>query len=437
VSPDLKGMVGQIRQYAQLPLNAVPALTPLARPAPSVSAANAHSAAYNPTPSAGRPAWLQDHLTADHDIEPVPRFAGRRGLDWAVGLIFSGCLSAVVAILFSGLLPLAEVIGTPLLCLLLVVEGRRTRPEWRKAKAARASRRAQLKSLSGAAASMHRMSSEFAKNEQRLEKLLAAADRGRTGIESKRQKEHTTIDRRAASETAGIEQRLRGAEDLKQRAIRDELQRAVDTHVATELRRHNILAEVKNISGLGPSAARALAGYGIVNAADVHVTLVHGSGSYTTQMAYFHLPNGMRTRVEGIGEKKATALQSWRDFHASRAQRSAPTALPAARLIQINQQHAALITRLKSDRDAAHSRAVAAKEALNRQLAIELATLRDQRSRCESERAVARAAYERDSMRLRATAQEYDRASQAAKLERRARRRLSHLHYLRFSLLGF
>ena len=438
VSPEMKDMVGQIRRYAQEPMSAVPALTRLVRQPPLASSGGRPAAASTPASSVpGRPAWLEGHLTADQLFKPVTRFSGRRGVDWVIAAACLVFFCAVLVDVTAGLQPLDYAAGNVLICVWLAIEGRRTRPEWREAKAMRRSRRAQLKSLSGAAASMRRMSAEFERNDERLAQRLVDADRARAEVETERKREYTAIDRRTAGEIGGIDKRLRGAEGTKQRLIATELRSAIDAHVAAHLRSHNILAEVKNISGLGPVAARALASHGIVSAADVRVILRRGSGAYATQMAYFQLPHGYPTRIENIGEKKATALQHWCDGLARQAQRTAPTTLPQTRLIQINQQHGAAITQLKAEREATHARAVTAKETLNRRLAARLADLADQKRRMESERAVGQAAHDRDSSQLRASAQEYERSRQAAKLERSARRRLNHLYYLRFSMLGF
>jgi predicted flap endonuclease-1-like 5' DNA nuclease len=432
VSPEMKNMVGEIRRYAQVPLSAIPTLAPVAKPKPLASSAG------RPTATApGRPAWLDGHLTAGRSVEPAKQFGGRRARDWVVMVALTLYVFAFVTSYLDGFLTSPYNPGAIVLCGCLVVGGRRSRPEWREAKAARNSRRAQLNSLSGAAASMRRMKAEFESNDERLAKRLVEVDRARAAVEAIRRPEYTAIERRSATEIGGIEKQLRGAVDAKQQLIVAELRSAINAHVTGHLRRHNILTEVKNISGLGPTLARALASHGIITAADVHVTLVHGGGPYSTQMAYFRLPQGRQIRIERIGEQKAKALQSWRDGLSSQAQRTAPTTLPQTRLIQIDQQHAASITRLKAERDAVQARAVTAKEALNRRLAAELANLADHKRRAESERAVARAAYERDSSRFRATAQEYERAKQAAELEHGARRRLNYLHYLRFSVFGF
>jgi predicted flap endonuclease-1-like 5' DNA nuclease len=438
VSPEMKNMVGQIRRYAQVPLSAIPTLAPVAKPMPLASSAGRPTTATIPTATApGRPAWLDGHLTAGRSVGPAKQFDGRRAMDRVVMVALTLYVFAVVTSYLDGFLTSPYDPGALVLCGCLVVEGRRSRPEWREAREARKSRRAQLNSLSGAAASMRRMSADFESNDERLAKRLVEVDRARAAVEAMRKPEYTAIDRRSATEIGGIDKRLRGAEDAKQLLISTELRNAINAHLTAHLRRHNILAEVKEISGLGPTLARALANHGIVTAADVHVTLVNGSGSYTTRLAYFQLPHGHRTRIEGIGERKAGALQSWRDGLLLQAQRTAPTTLPQTRLIQINQQHAASIAQLKAERDAVQARAVTAKDTLNRRLATEIATLADHKRRAESERAVARAAYERDSSRFRATAQEYERAKQVAELEQHARRRLNYLHYLRFSLFGF
>jgi hypothetical protein len=437
ISPEIKGIAEQIRQYAQTPLDAIPALVPLVQAMPRTSPVSQPLATTSATPtSPGRPAWLEGHLAFGQGGESATRFTRRHAIDWVIAVVFAFYILAVVTNEFIGFLSAPYKIGAFGFCVWLVGEGRRRRPEWRAAKAARKSRQAQLKSLSAAAASMKRMTDKFTRSNERLTRRLAETDRERTGVETRRTQERQAIDRRAAGAIAGIDQQLRSAEDTRQRSVRDELRRTIDAHVATELRRHTILTEIKDISGLGPAAARTLAGYGIVSAADVHVTLVHGSGGYNTRVAYFHLPHGHQTRIEGIGEKKANALQHWRDGLVVQAQYTAPTTLPQARMIQLNQQHAALIAQLKAERNAAQGRAVTEKETLNRQLAVKLAALDDHKRRSESERAVGRAAYERNSSQARTTAYEYERAKQASKVERRAQRRLNHLYYLRFSLLG-
>ncbi|MBR7833059.1 hypothetical protein KDL01_07280 [Actinospica durhamensis] len=442
VSPEIKGIAEQVRLYAQTPLDAIPALAPLTRMArPSISAVSsaAHTSAVTGAAPAspGRPAWLEGHLTAGESVEPAPRFTRRRAVDWVTAAVIALYVLMSVASVFVGFFTAPLLLRAFALCVALVGMGRRRRPEWRTAKAARNSRRAQLRELSGAAAAMTRMTADFEKENKRLADQLTQIHQARTGVDTKRAQEHNAIDRRCAGEVARVSRLLFGAEAARQRSITEELQALVTAHIAAELCRHDILAEVKNISGLGPAAARALARYGIVTAADVHVTFAPGSGAYTTQVALFQLPYGQRTRVEGIGEKRAAALESWREGLVRRAQRTAPTAVPQARQIQINQQHAAFIAKLQAERDAAQTSGIAAKENVNRRLAAEIVALEERRRRSESERAVNRSAYERNSSQVRAGALEFERLRHKAALERRARRRLNHLYYLRFSLFGF
>ena len=444
VSPEIKGIAELVRHYAQAPLDAIPALVPLPRAKPPASPGSPGSSAtrtvtVNGTApvSPGRPAWLDTHLTANEGVEPKAHYAGRSTLDRVVAAIVALSVCVSVGNAFIDFFAAADEVGAFALCVWLIGRGRRSRPEWREAKAARKSRQAQLKGLAGAAATMKRMTAEFERDDARLAKELNEIQQARANVEATRSREHTAIDKRAADAAARIGQRLRTAESAKQQSAADELRRLIDAHVFAELHRHTIVAEVGNISGLGPAAARNLAGYGIVSAADVRVSLVQGSGAYNTRMAVFQLPNGLSTRIEGIGEKKATALQSWCDGIAQRSRRTAPKALPPARQMQLDQQHKTLIDRLHAERDTIESSARSGKETVNRRLAADIVALDDRKRRTESERAVGHAAHQRNSTQVRADALEYEQVARAAELERQAQRHLNYFHYLRFSLFGF
>jgi predicted flap endonuclease-1-like 5' DNA nuclease len=431
VSPELKTLVEKVRQFAAQPLPTIPALVPV-KPIIAVSTPSATATGSAP----GLPSWLEGHLAPNPTIVPVTAFTARRARDLLVSVI---CILAVLGALtdlFTVVIPTAAADGAAVLGFVLAEWGRRARPEWRTARQARRSHRALLQSLGDPVASLRRKSIQFTKSDEQFEKQTVQTNKGRAEVEARRTKEHAVTDRRFVAETTAVDRRLRDAEDTKRRRIDAELDQAIKAHVDGRLRSHRIVHELKGISGLGPAAAQALADHGIHTAADINVSLVYSSSSYTTRMAYFRLSNGFQTRIEGIGEKKATTLANWRDGLAQQARRTAPTSLPAAQLAQINSQYTATVAQLKAERGAAQARVATDKEATNRRLAGELANLDTQRRRLESQRAAGRAEHDQYSAAARAKAHDYERIKQTVKLESRARRRLSFHRYLRFALFG-
>lgn len=94
------------------------------------------------------------------------------------------------------------------------------------------------------------------------------------------------------------------------------------------------------IPGIGPGVASSLAAHGIRSAADF-AGIVYGPGQGGGRQIYIRLRNGGRVHPQGVGEKKATSLESWRRSVEARASASKPSSLPAEQASSIRTRFAA------------------------------------------------------------------------------------------------
>ena len=153
-------------------------------------------------------------------------------------------------------------------------------------------------------------------------------------------------------------------------------------------------------------------------------------------MAYFVLPNGSRTRIDGIGEVRAKALLVWRDGLSREALRSAPSTVPAAQQSALRNALAADLARLDTERRTAEDAANVEKTNINVNAGQAATRLADRHRQLTVEQTAARAKFTSQTAALRDQVNQRTRVVAAADAERRARRRLRLHRYLLFALSG-
>ncbi|MEZ0112449.1 hypothetical protein ABH920_006471 [Catenulispora sp. EB89] len=438
------GEVGRIaemvRELAGKPTQSMPKLAP----APRGTSTNpvigesptGHIATGSAAPGASRrPAWLDDHI--EHTPAPAPaRFTRRRPSDAVFAL--SGLLMMALGLIAIVLDPLMAYLGFVVIAVGLVIAdlGRRARPEWRTARDTRRSRAKQISAFGDPAGRLQQMERDRVRQDTQISQQIDAVVRDQREAVTRRVNDVARVDRTLAGQLSAISQRKQRVEADHSRRITSELERIRTAHVQDRLRRHTIHQGIKGINGLGPAAAATLSAHGVRSAADVQIALVAGSAAYSSRMAYFLLPGGSRTRIEGIGEVKAKALLAWRDGLTREALRSAPTSLPAGQESALRNAKSADLASLDAEYRIAEDSARLEKTNLNVRAAQEATRLADRHKELSAELAGGRVKFSSEAAALRDQVNQRNRVVAAADVERRGCRRLRLHRYLVFAVFG-
>jgi hypothetical protein len=164
------------------------------------------------------------------------------------------------------------------------------------------------------------------------------------------------------------------ASETSRRAAR--LQQIQETHIAQKLSQVEISKNPP--SGIGDQLAKRLTQKGIRTAADFTGFYITGSSSARGETTWLELSNRQKVHVDGIGPKKAQALDDWRKNLIAYARQSAPTRLDdlAEKQLQaelfterqhLNQQAVDAKAKAQRDQTAAIDRERAARYDLDRQ----------------------------------------------------------------------
>jgi hypothetical protein len=267
----------------------------------------------------------------------------------------------VAAVTLLGILPPVAFATSATMCIpiLLLAEAllyRRT-PEW----GSRIDRRLILS----------KRQTEFRLAQSKLNKI--SEDRRRLDANEKRDCDHLTIRqeevRRAeqtqltkinaelAKRTGNITARRQSLHAAESGDRGTALRVLQDQYVQAELVSQRIGSS--KLPGIGQSLIRNLNQMGIHTAADftgVSIGRTY-SGRYSREIAHIHLRSGRSVHVNGIGPKKAQALNGWRRSLESAVRASQPTQLPAAQDNAISQKYASERQRLANEEQTARAQA--------------------------------------------------------------------------------
>ncbi|WP_405139144.1 hypothetical protein [Nocardia sp. NBC_01388] len=431
---EVRQLADQLRSLATQPLAALPAL------ATAMSGAVAAPIATSATTTAqGLPGWMTGRvpgaLSPPHPAisapATLPRFAGRGARDVATAILL--ILLIVIA------LPALIVIVPPLALLPLLVTAvmvstaRRARPETaelRRHLGELRERRDEAADVAGAAVVVRGEQTQLDQSEyQRLQQLPIQ----RKYLQDRYKTELAAIEQHKLRTLAAIDGERN---DLRQK-LRDRLDQALAAERAAFVQQQLVRFQISEagISGIGLHLTNDLAAQGIRTAADfTGIGLSARGGAYNSVTAYIHTARGP-IYVKGIGEVKATALENWRGTRVARIQarftRTDPSNAAAIRsdyereMSRLTQQQRTTESEVGPKQDRAKQRS----EAESAQLSSHAAN------------ATAFAANKRQEFAQRLLALQNAPASLAALDQRIAaaighRRRLSHLNYIRFALIG-
>ncbi len=420
-----------VRELAGKTTQSMPELLPALR----TTQANPVNRASTAPAAVHRPAWLDDHI--ERTPPPAPtRFTDRRVSD--VIFAIAAVMTMALGVLGIVLAPLMAYIGAAVVMASLVISdlGRRARPEWRTARDTHRSRAKQIAAFGDPASHLQHLERDHFKQDAQITQQLEGVALEQRETVTRRTHDLARVDRILAGQLSAISQRKQRLETDHSLRASSELQRIQAAHVQDRLRRHTIHQGIKGINGLGPAAAATLSAHGVHTAADIEIVLVAGSSKYPTRMAYFVLPNGSRTRIDGIGEVRAKALLAWRDGLTREALRSAPSTLSAAQQSALRNALAADLARLDTERRTAEDAARVEKTNINVNAGQGATRLADRHRQLTAEQTAARAKFTSQTAALRDQVNQRTHVVAAADAERRARRRLRLHRYLLFALFG-
>jgi DNA-binding helix-hairpin-helix protein with protein kinase domain len=207
------------------------------------------------------------------------------------------------------------------------------------------------------------------------------------------------------------------------------------SHIQDRLRRTSV-QEAGKLSNMGAKSIDALVSVGIRTAADFTGVHFVTGGGYGNVTAYFVLSSGQRTRVPGVGEKRARALESWRQGIESRARQTAPVKLSAAELQSLTARTAADRTRLQGGRKKAEADAQAQRDQLQQRIATERRSLTDAQTAARADAVRRRAEFGQQRANLAILQGDRARIDAAIAGEHSVRGHLAYRRYLKFLLAG-
>jgi len=207
------------------------------------------------------------------------------------------------------------------------------------------------------------------------EQAIAVLDKKRDALLAKIDKQKQSLNSREAAETA------RALSTLQQQ------------HVDSILRAATISGA--RIPGIGTGVASSLAAYGIRSAADFS-GIAYGPGRGGSQQVYIRLRSGGSVHPQGVGQKKATSLESWRRSVEARARASRPSSLPAGEANSIRARFAEDLENLILREGTARTDAASKVQAVRQEWAPIQITLSNERMAAQGDFAQRRAKAEGD-----------------------------------------
>ena len=189
------------------------------------------------------------------------------------------------------------------------------------------------------------------REQKAVDKISNRADKAR----SAEQKELADINTRLASQIQQLQQQRSSLQSNEDKETANALRLLQEQHVSAYLSRSSISSA--KISGIGPGIVNSLIANGIMTAADfTGITYSRGSRA-GTQQVFIKLRNGGYIHPHGVGEKKASALDSWRRALEMRARTTQPSRLPSAQAQAIRAKYIQQRQNLTNEEQAAHARA--------------------------------------------------------------------------------
>lgn len=357
--PGLRALAAQTHGHLTAAARTLPPLsTAGAIPTPTPTPTSTPIPAPRPAPAAaqqgGAPSWLAGHIPQQPQSTPAASsggtgkaagtvFARRRPADILSGVFALTGSAAPAALTAISVLPTGYMAAAQLGALLLsggaLHATRRSHPEAQASKARMRVLQQQVGALADSVAAAQKIRQEI----EALNAAAASRDTQISGqiksLQAELRDEQSRITVALNKETGSLRTKLSGLAAREQKQLDAALASTVKTHVQDRLRRTPI-QDVKKLSNMGSGTVTALIAAGIRTAADfTGVRYVQGS-RYGNRDAYLIRSNGQQVKVTGIGEVRATTLESWRSSLEQRARTSAPTSVGAQERAAIRQQFA-------------------------------------------------------------------------------------------------
>lgn len=298
--------------------------------------------------------WVTGHLP------PLPPVAFNSSRVWLriFSLVFLVIIAAAAIPAGLSLIPAVTAGATSLLAALVfatltVVLFRKTplrRAKHNKAVIFRACR--------AEASSIAREASKWDKTRQdidaREQKILAQISGQATKARSAEQKELNDANSQLASRIQQLQKQVMSLRSDEDRETGNMLRLLQDQHVHAYLSKAAIGSA--KISGIGPAIVKSLAANGVGTAADFIGIDYSGGQGTGSQQVFIRLRSGYGVHPNGVGEKKARALDSWRRALEMQARAAQPARLPSAQAQAIQVKYIQQRQTLANEERAAHAR---------------------------------------------------------------------------------
>ena len=168
-------------------------------------------------------------------------------------------------------------------------------------------------------------------------------------------KELADVNTRLASQIQQLQKQRSSLQSSEDREIANTLRLLQEQHVNSYLSRSSISSA--KLPGIGPTIVRSLAGNGILTAADF-TSVSYSSGLRGgAQQVLIRLRNGNYVHPNGVGEKKARTLDSWRRSLEMQARATQPSRLPSTHAQAIKTKYIQQRQNLANEEQTAHARA--------------------------------------------------------------------------------
>ncbi|MFF7280523.1 hypothetical protein [Streptomyces griseorubiginosus] len=467
----VRELADRVKDFVAVPCSALPALTadavrmpaqrsggnktgttsaPGGTPPWSTTAVSGAFTAATGTSAAGVPAWMAGRVPSTPAVPTTPSvpttapaatgFARRRAGDLVAGAGALLTTSAPGALVLTAVQPASALPGSQTAALVLAVAalaaGRRRRPEHRATRAQIAGLKGRARELADSARAHQRIWQEIHSLDAALAKDNAASDKKVQALQTELKDGLARITMHVNRRTGKAQQELAGLPAKEKAQLAAALEPVIRAHVRDRLRRTPI-REARALTNMGPKMVTALEAAGIRTAADFTGVAYSTNQGYTSRNAYLVLAGGQRVKVPGIGEARATTLESWRQNLEQRARQSAPATLPAQDKARIKADIAARRRSLKAEVKQAETDAQRERDALQQRITGERTRLTTQRQQHATDIQRKRADLTRQQKQLAGSEQERARVlAQLADVRREAKRTLGRVRYARFVLTG-
>lgn len=347
---------GQAISLAPTPSRAAPTTTStVPRAIPDwVTDAQAISLATASNPPSD-PSWVTGHLPPLPAVAFNPsRLEVRLSALLFLIVIAAAALSAQFGQLSAGAAGTVSWLVILVFIALTAVLFRRT-PEWRAKHEKLAMFKERRAEASKAIRSVAKLETSRHDVDNRERKAIAEINRRADKARADERKELADINTRLASEIQKLERQRQSLQSSEDKEIARALRLLQQQHMSAYLNGSSISSA--KIPGIGPKVVNSLATYGVKTAADfTGISYTAGSRAGTKQVL-IKLRSGGFVHPNGVGEKKARALDSWRRALEMRAKATQPSALPPAQIQAINTKYRQQRQSLANEERTARTRA--------------------------------------------------------------------------------